>query len=95
MATSAWPCFSGKTHVHEDVDMAHSIKWYHYQVLCRSKVRVSHAFDRLEPRTEARRLPDHKEYFRHNRYRSHYLPPLICHQLSVVSVGGIPPQLAS
>jgi uncharacterized protein (DUF58 family) len=30
MATSAWPCFSGKTHVHEDVDMAHSIKWYHY-----------------------------------------------------------------
>ncbi len=30
MATSAWPCFSGKTHVHEDVDMAHRIKWYHY-----------------------------------------------------------------
>jgi neutral ceramidase len=32
MVTSAWPCFPGKTHVHEDVDMAHSIKWYHYLI---------------------------------------------------------------
>ncbi len=29
MATSSWPCFSRKTHAHEDVGMAHGVKRYH------------------------------------------------------------------